>query len=388
MQWKTEISNIYAYYSADQTKYADYMQRVMQMQAILILANGRVFRGTSMGAPQQKVFEAVFNTSMAGYQEVLTDPSYAGEGIVMTYPLIGNYGVNREDPESSRAWAEAFVVRRLSPRGSNFRCEGTLDAYLKQYDITGICDVDTRGITRVLRDEGTMNAMITTNLDIDMEQALAEIRAYRVTGTVERVSRSAVQVYPGSGGPRVALLDYGVKENIIRSLVRRGCEVTVFPAHTPAETVLAGGFDGVMLANGPGDPADCSDLIAEVRKLYDSTLPIFAVCLGHQFMALATGARTEKLKYGHHGGNHPVRDFANGRVYITSQNHNYCVMAESVDPAVAEVSHVNVNDGSVEGLRYKNGRVETVQFHPEASPGPQDTAYLFDRFVARMGGKS
>jgi carbamoyl-phosphate synthase small subunit len=358
------------------------------MQAILILANGRVFHGTSMGATDEKVFEAVFNTSMAGYQEVLTDPSYAGEGVVMTYPLIGNYGVNSEDSESSRAWPEAFVVRKLAARGSNFRNEGTLDDYLKKYDITGICDVDTRAITRVLRDEGTMNAMITTDLNVDVDAALEKIRAYRVQGTVERVTRPVVQAYPGNGGPRVALMDYGVKENIIRSLVKRGCEVVVFPAKTKAETILAGGFDGVMLANGPGDPADCGDLIAEVKKLYDSDLPIFAVCLGHQFMAIATGARTEKLKYGHHGGNHPVRDFETGRVYITSQNHNYCVVADSVDPAVAEVSHVNVNDGSVEGLRYKNGRVETVQFHPEASPGPQDTAYLFDRFVARMGGKS
>ena len=364
------------------------MQRVMKMQAALILANGRVFRGTSMGAAEEKVFEAVFNTSMAGYQEVLTDPSYAGEGVVMTYPLIGNYGVNSDDGESGRAWPEAFIVRHLAARGSNFRCEGTLDDYLKQYGITGICDVDTRAITRVLRDEGTMNAMITTDPDVDVDAALEKIRAYRVRGTVERVTREKPQVYPGTGGPRVALLDYGVKENIIRGLVSRGCEVTVFPAHTKADEILAGGFDGVMLSNGPGDPADCGDLIAEVRRLYDSTLPIFAVCLGHQFMAIATGARTEKLKYGHHGGNHPVRDFADGRVYITSQNHNYCVVADSVDPAVATVSHVNVNDGSVEGLRYQNGRVETVQFHPEAAPGPQDTAYLFDRFVARMGGKA
>lgn len=217
------------------------------MQAVLILANGRVFRGTSIGAPEEKIFEAVFNTSMAGYQEILTDPSYAGEGIVMTYPLIGNYGVNDEDVQSDRVWAEAMIVRHLSARGSNFRCTGTLDAYLKENGVTGICDVDTRAITRALRDEGTMNAMITTDLNFDLDAALEKIRAYRVSGTVERATRSEVQVYPGKGGPRVALLDYGVKANIVLGLLAQGCEVTAFPAHTPAGQILSGGFDGEVM---------------------------------------------------------------------------------------------------------------------------------------------
>ncbi|WP_294472537.1 carbamoyl phosphate synthase small subunit [uncultured Intestinimonas sp.] len=358
------------------------------MKATLILENGSVFQGQSIGAPEERVCEMVFNTSMVGYQEILTDPSYAGQGIVMSYPLIGNYGVNQEDNESCRPWAEAFVVRHLSRRGSNFRCEGDLDDYLKQNGITGIQGVDTRALTRILRSQGTMNGMITCTEDFSMEEALERIRAYRVQGTVERVSRKEVQIYPARTRRklRVALMDFGVKENMIRCLQERGCEVTVFPAHTTCHEILAGNFDGVMLSNGPGDPADNKAIIAEIRDLYASGLPIFAVCLGHQLMALATGASTQKMTFGHRGANHPVKDLDAGRVFITSQNHGYVVRAESVDPAVAQVSHVNVNEGSVEGLRYANGNVYTVQFHPEASPGPQDTEYLFDRFVRRMEG--
>ena len=358
------------------------------MKATLILENGSVFQGQSIGAPEERVCEMVFNTSMVGYQEILTDPSYAGQGIVMSYPLIGNYGVNQEDNESCRPWAEAFVVRHLSRRGSNFRCEGDLDDYLKQNGITGIQGVDTRALTRILRSQGTMNGMITCTEDFSMEETLERIRAYRVQGTVERVSRKEVQIYPARTRRklRVALMDFGVKENMIRCLQERGCEVTVFPAHTTCHEILAGNFDGVMLSNGPGDPADNKAIIAEIRDLYASGLPIFAVCLGHQLMALATGASTQKMTFGHRGANHPVKDLDAGRVFITSQNHGYVVRAESVDPAVAQVSHVNVNEGSVEGLRYANGNVYTVQFHPEASPGPQDTEYLFDRFVRRMEG--
>lgn len=356
------------------------------MRATLILENGAMFQGTGMGDPADRICEMVFNTSMAGYQEVLTDPSYAGQGVVMTYPLIGNYGVNKEDEESSHPWAEAFVVRRLCRRGSNFRCEGDLDSYLKENHVAGLCDVDTRAITRILREQGTMNGLITTEENFNLNEKLEKIRAYRVAGTVEKVTRPAAEVFGEDGGYHVALMDFGVKQNMIRSLVKRGCRVTVLPAHTPAAEILAGGYDGVMLSNGPGDPADCTEIIAELKKLYESDLPIFGVCLGHQLMALATGAKSEKLKYGHRGGNHPVRDIAEGRVYITSQNHGYCIVADSVDPAVAEVSHVNVNDGTVEGLRYKNRKLFTVQFHPEAAPGPQDTAYLFDRFIAMMGG--
>lgn len=358
------------------------------MKATLILENGMTFTGESIGATADRICEMVFNTSMVGYQEILTDPSYAGQGIVMSYPLIGNYGVNSEDNESSRPWGEAFVVRHLSRRGSNFRCECDLDDYLKEHGITGIQGVDTRAITRTLRSQGTMNGMITCAEHFSIQDLLEPIRAYRVQGTVERVSREEVQIYPSIPRQklRVALLDFGVKENMIRCLQVRGCEITVFPAHTTAVEILSGKFDGVMLSNGPGDPADNVAIIAEIKELYASGIPIFAVCLGHQLMALATGAKTRKMRFGHRGANHPVKDLDAGRVFITSQNHGYVVTAESVKPEVAMVSHINVNEGSVEGLRYTNGNVYTVQFHPEASPGPKDTEYLFDRFVRRMEG--
>ena len=358
------------------------------MKATLILENSMTFTGESIGSTADRICEMVFNTSMVGYQEILTDPSYAGQGIVMSYPLIGNYGVNSEDNESSRPWGEAFVVRHLSRRGSNFRCEGDLDDYLREHGITGIQGVDTRAITRILRSQGTMNGMITCAEHFSIQELLEPIKAYRVQGTVERVSREEVQVYPSIPRQklRVALMDFGVKENMIRCLQARGCEVTVFPAHTTAVEILSGKFDGVMLSNGPGDPADNVAIIAEIQELYASGIPIFAVCLGHQLMALATGAQTRKMRFGHRGANHPVKDLDAGRVFITSQNHGYVVTAESVKPEVAQVSHINVNEGSVEGLRYANGNVYTVQFHPEASPGPKDTEYLFDRFVRRMEG--
>jgi carbamoyl-phosphate synthase small subunit len=273
------------------------------------------------------------------------------------------------------------VVRSLSQRGNNFRREGDLDAYLKEHNITGMQDIDTRALTRILRNQGTMNGMITCAESFCIEEKLEMIRAYRVKGTVEAVTRRDRKVYEGPG-KRVALIDYGTKENLVRCLLERGCAVTVYPAETKAEEVL----DGVLLSNGPGDPADCVEIIKEVKKLYASDLPIFAVCLGHQLMALATGAKTEKLRYGHRGGNHPVRDVQAGRVFITSQNHGYVVKGETVDPKLAEISHINVNDGTVEGLAFRERNIFTVQFHPEASPGPVDTAYLFDRFVARMGG--
>lgn len=350
------------------------------MKAILILENGQTFVGESIGSPRERIFEMVFNTSMVGYQEILTDPSYAGQGVVMTYPLIGNYGVNEEDNESRQPWAEALIVRHMAERGSNFRCEASLDSYLKKHKITGIQSVDTRAITRVLRKQGVMNGMITCAETFDMMECLERLRAYRVSGTVERVTIPEPVRYPGPG-PRLAMYDFGQKQNMVKRLNARGCDITLFPAHTPAETILTGGFDGVMLSNGPGDPADCKDIIAEVKKLYDSDLPVFAICLGHQLMALATGAKTRKMRFGHRGGNHPVKDLARNRCFITSQNHGYVVMTQSVDPEVAEISHVNVNDGTVEGLRYKNKNIFTVQFHPEASPGPVDTDYLFDDFL-------
>lgn len=356
------------------------------MKATLILADGSVWSGVSIGTAEEKVFELVFNTAMTGYQELLTDPSYAGQGVVMSYPLIGNYGANHEDVQSRQTWVEALVVRHLSERGSNFRCEESLDNYLKEHGITGIAALDTRALTKKLRSQGTMNAMVTCAEHFSVEEKLEQIRTYRVTDAVGRATCRERTELPGSGC-RVALLDLGARQSLIDSLTSRGCGVTRFPADTRAEEILSGDFDGVMLSNGPGDPAQCAGIVEEVKKLYAAQLPILAVGLGHQLVALAAGASTERLPYGHRGVNHPVRDRRSGRVYITSQNHGYTVRRDSVDPAVAEVSYENVNDSTVEGLRYCGGRVNTVQFQPKDDPGQVDTACVFDEFVAMMGGK-
>ena len=356
------------------------------MKAFLILEDGHIFTGTSIGSEREVISEIVFNTSMTGYLEVLTDPSYAGQAVAMTYPLIGNYGINFSDMESKRPWAMGFMVRELSRTASNFRCEGNIQDFLKRHDIPGIAGVDTRALTKLLREHGTMNGLITANADYDLKEILPRLKAYRVGNVVDLATCKEPFVLKGNG-KRVALLDLGAKMNIAKSLNARGCEVTVFPAHTPAKELLAAKPDGIMLSNGPGDPKECGDIIREVRELYDSDLPIFAICLGHQLMALATGADTRKLKYGHRGGNHPVKDLETGRVYITSQNHGYVVDMDSLDETVAKPAFVNVNDGTNEGLAYVGKNIFTVQFHPEASPGPQDCAYLFDRFITMMGGE-
>ena len=351
------------------------------MRARLILEDGTVFTGRSIGAGRTSISEIVFNTSMTGYLEVLTDPSYAGQAVVMTYPLIGNYGVT-PDMESSRSWVDGYIVRELSRTASNFRCEKGLEAFLVEQDIPGICGIDTRALTRLLRDRGTMNGMITTE-DITPEEALPRIRAYEVGDVVSKVTCKEKRVLPGKGH-RVALLDFGAKRSIAQALQQRGCEVTVYPAHTPAEQILGGEPDGIMLSNGPGDPKTCTDIIPQLRKLFASDIPVFAICLGHQLMALANGADTHKMKYGHRGGNHPVKDLATGRVYISSQNHGYVVDVDSMPEGVAEPAFVNVNDGTNEGLRYLGKNVFTVQFHPEAAPGPLDSGVLFDRFIGMM----
>lgn len=303
----------------------------------------------------------------------------------MTYPLIGNYGVCLEDAESDRPWHSAFIVREISRMSSNFRREEELEAYLKEHDIPGICGVDTRAITKILREDGCMGGMVTTNPDYNLDEILPKLKAYRVTNAVKTVTRKE-KTHVAGDGPKVALLDLGTKKNIIRSLSKRGCDVTVYPAFTSAEEILGDQPDGIMLSNGPGDPKECTEIIKEIKKLYDSDVPVFAICLGHQLMALATGADTEKMRWGHRGGNHPVKDLATGRVYISSQNHGYVIKNESIPKDVAEVSFINVNDRTIEGLNYKNKKIRTVQFHPEACPGPQDTAYLFDEFLDVMKG--
>ena len=356
-----------------------------QMKAFLILEDGTVFTGTSIGSTRDMISEIVFNTSMTGYLEVLTDPSYAGQAVVMTYPLIGNYGIT-PDMESLKAWPDGYIVRELSRMPSNFRCEGTIQDFLKKYDIPGIAGVDTRALTKILREKGTMNGMITTNENYDLDEVISKLKNYKVEGVVSKVTCEEKYVLEGTG-KKVALLDLGAKKNIAKSLNDRGCEVTVYPAGTTAEEIIASNPDGIMLSNGPGDPAECTSIIKEIKKLYETDIPIFAICLGHQLMALATGGTTYKLKCGHRGGNHPVKDLQTGRVYISSQNHGYVVDEDKIDPNVAVPAFKNVNDGTNEGLAYVGKNIFTVQFHPEACPGPQDSGYLFDRFLEMMGGE-
>ena len=354
------------------------------MKAFLILEDGTVFTGTSIGSTKDMISEIVFNTSMTGYLEVLTDPSYAGQAVVMTYPLIGNYGIT-PDMESRKAWPDGYIVRELSRMPSNFRCEGTIQDFLKEQDIPGIAGIDTRALTKILREKGTMNGMITTNENYNLDEILPKLKAYTVGDVVSKVTCDEKYVLEGNG-PKVALMDFGAKKNISKSLNERGCEVTVYPAGTKAEEIIASEPDGIMLSNGPGDPETCVSIIEEIKKLYNTDIPIFAICLGHQLMALANGAKTYKLKYGHRGGNHPVKDLTNNRVYISSQNHGYAVDGTSIDPKVAKEAFINVNDGTNEGLAYEGKNIFTVQFHPEACPGPLDSGYLFDRFMDMMKG--
>ncbi len=394
-----------------------------KMKAFLLLEDGTVFEGTHIGADKEVISEIVFNTSMAGYLEVLTDPSYAGQAVCMTYPLIGNYGVCRDDMESMRPWPDAFIVRELSRIPSNFRVDMTIQEFLEVNGVPGIAGIDTRALTKILREKGTMNGMITTNVNYNMEEIIPRLQAYTTGNVVEKVtcdkaySIAGVRTLEENGaitglasfdaaayekgerekrpsvvkelnavGMKVALLDLGAKSNIADSLVARGCDVTVYPANTTAEEIIAANPAGIMLSNGPGDPKDCASVIEEIKKLYQTEIPTFAICLGHQLMALATGADTHKLKYGHRGGNHPVKDLETGRVYISSQNHGYVVDTDNLDPAVAVPAFINVNDGTNEGLAYTGKNIFTVQFHPEACAGPQDSGYLFDRFIKMMEG--
>ena len=395
------------------------------MKAFLILEDGTVFEGIHIGADREIISEIVFNTSMAGYLEVLTDPSYAGQAVCMTYPLIGNYGICRDDMESLRPWPDALLVRELSRIPSNFRNDCTIQQFLEENNVPGIAGIDTRALTKILREKGTMNGMVTTDANFDFALIQPKLKAYTTGKVVERVTCREKYVVkpaldPAENGPlsgaarfdraayesgvrekrptlvkelngaglRVALMDFGAKKNIAHSLAERGCEVTVFPATTPAEEVIAMKPDGVMLSNGPGDPKECTGIIEEIKKLYATDIPIFAICLGHQLMALANGCDTHKMKYGHRGGNHPVKDLADGRVYISSQNHGYVVDTDNLDPKIAVPAFINVNDGTNEGLTYTGKNIFTVQYHPEACPGPQDSRYLFDRFIQMMKGEN
>ena len=356
------------------------------MKAFLILEDGHVFEGQSIGSTREMISEIVFNTSMTGYLEVLTDPSYAGQAVVMTYPLIGNYGICYEDMESLKPWPDGYIVRELSRTHSNFRSQGSIQEFLEKNDIPGIAGIDTRALTKILREKGTMNGMITTDEKYNLDLIIPKLKKYTTGNVVDKVTCNEVNVLEGNTY-KVALMDFGAKNKIAKSLNARGCEVTIYPAHATAEEILASNPDGIMLSNGPGDPKECTSIIKEIKKLYDSEVPIFAICLGHQLMALATGADTYKMKYGHRGGNHPVKDLETGKVYISSQNHGYVVDTQKLDTNIAVPAFINVNDGTNEGLKYTGKNIFTVQFHPEACPGPQDSAYLFDRFIEMMGGE-
>lgn len=353
------------------------------MKAYLILEDGSVYDGENVGALREAVSEIVFNTSMTGYLEVMTDPSYAGQAVVMTYPLIGNYGICYDDMESYRPWIDGLIVRELSEVASNFRNEDSIQNFLIKNNIPCICGIDTRDLTKRLREHGTMNGFITVDSSFVVEKILQRIKEYSVKGVVKRTSTKEAYSLPGKG-KRVVLIDFGAKKNIARQLQKRGCEVIVVPCDTKAKEILKLKPDGIMLSNGPGDPKENADIIEEIKKLYDTDIPIFAICLGHQLMALATGANTYKLRYGHRGGNHPVKDLETGRTYISSQNHGYAVDESTLDKNICVPAFVNVNDGTNEGLRYINKKIFTVQYHPEACPGPRDSSYLFDKFIKMM----
>lgn len=346
----------------------------------LVLQDGQVFEGIRFGAGGNTIGELVFTTGMCGYVETLTDPSYAGQIVMQTYPLIGNYGIIREDFEGN-CCVNGYIVREWCDTPSNFRCDCDLDTFLKEQGVPGLCGVDTRQLTRIIREHGVMNAFICDEVPAD----LTPVKTYAVTGVVESVSCTEPSLYPAQGKKlfHVSLLDYGAKRNIIRELQKRGCAVTVLPAHTPAEEILAGQPDGVMLSNGPGDPAENVYQIQQIQKLLGK-VPMFGICLGHQLTALAVGGTTYKLKYGHRGVNQPVREVNGSRTYITSQNHGYAVDSDSVKNGI--ISFRNANDGTCEGIDYPEYRAFTVQFHPEACTGPKDTSFLFDRFVDLMKG--
>jgi len=362
--------------------------------AKIALEDGRIFEGLSFGADGKRYGEVVFNTSMAGYQEILTDPSYKGQIVTMTYPLIGNYGVNEEDVESRKPFVEGFIVKECSKIASNWRSQKRLDEYLKENGIVGIEDVDTRALTRHIRLQGVMKAVLSTEdlndeslvkkakdspglIGRDLVKEVTSGKSYDWSQSIADNRQSIEKKYS------VVVLDCGAKYNILRELVNNGCSVTVVPAKTNAQEILNMKPDGVLLSNGPGDPAAVTYVVETVKKLIGK-VPIFGICLGHQMLGLALGGKTYKLKFGHHGGNHPVKDLKSGRVAITVQNHGFCVDIESLNKKDIEITHMNLNDNTLEGMRHKELPIFSVQFHPEAGPGPNDAKYLFGEFVKMM----
>ena len=352
-------------------------------KAYICLANGKIFEGTRFGAGGDITGELVFTTGMGGYIETLTDPSYYGQIVMQTFPLIGNYGFIDEDCESAKSFVSAYIVHEKCDCPSNFRCNSTLEEYMKKNSIIGVYGVDTREITKIIRESGVMNATICSN---PKDFSIEKTQEYKIEGAVEAVS--VKRPYPvACENPKhnVVLIDYGKKENIVRELTKRNCNVAVMPSSTKAEDILKLNPDGIMLSNGPGDPDDNKECIEELKRLVGKK-PIFGICLGHQLLALAMGAKTEKLKYGHRGVNQPVKNLETGRTYISSQNHGYAVINETVEEIGGEISYINANDGTNEGINYPDKKAFSVQFHPEACSGPHDTRFLFDKFITMMGG--
>jgi carbamoyl-phosphate synthase small subunit len=357
------------------------MTGVIGMQARLLLEDGTLFSGKSFGADAEMTGEVVFNTGITGYQEVLSDPSYCGQIVTMTYPLIGNYGITRDDFESIRPFVHGFVVRRHEPVPSNWRAEYSVDSLLKEYGIPGISEIDTRMLTRIIRHYGTMKGILTTsNKPVEeLKEMLGDTTIAELRNQVAKTSTPQMFTSPGSK-ERIVLVDFGAKSGILRELTSRGCDVMVVPHDTTADEIRRLHPDGIQLSNGPGDPKDVPYAVDMVKELLGE-YPIFGICLGHQLFALAAGADTEKLKFGHRGGNHPVKELASGRCYITSQNHGYTVNEESVKGTDLEVTHINNNDKTIEGLKHSKFPAFSVQYHPEAAPGPHDSSYLFDQFL-------
>jgi carbamoyl-phosphate synthase small subunit len=357
------------------------MTGVIGMQARLLLEDGTLFSGKSFGADAEMTGEVVFNTGITGYQEVLSDPSYCGQIVTMTYPLIGNYGITRDDFESIRPFVHGFVVRRHEPVPSNWRAEYSVDSLLKEYGIPGISEIDTRMLTRIIRHYGTMKGILTTsNKPVEeLKEMLGDTTIAELRNQVAKTSTPQMFTSPGPK-ERIVLVDFGAKSGILRELTSRGCDVMVVPHDTTADEIRRLHPDGIQLSNGPGDPKDVPYAVNMVKELLGE-YPIFGICLGHQLFALAAGADTEKLKFGHRGGNHPVKELASGRCYITSQNHGYTVNEDSVKGTDLEVTHINNNDKTIEGLKHSKFPAFSVQYHPEAAPGPQDSSYLFDQFL-------
>ncbi|TDO95512.1 glutamine-hydrolyzing carbamoyl-phosphate synthase small subunit [Marinomonas balearica] len=371
----------------------------MATSAILALEDGTIFRGVSIGADGSSTAEVVFNTSMTGYQEILTDPSYARQMVTLTYPHIGNTGVNSEDEESSQVWCSGLIIRDLPLLASSWRKEETLSDYLKRKGVVGIADIDTRKLTRILREKGAQAGCIVAGDNINEEDAIAAARAFPGLKGMDLAKEVTVETKyewtestwdlvdghttPEKSDFHVVAYDFGVKRNILRMLVERGCRLTVVPAQTPANEVLAMNPDGIFLSNGPGDPEPCDYAIAAIKEILETEIPVFGICLGHQLLALASGAQTKKMKFGHHGANHPVQDIAKGTVMITSQNHGFAVDEDSL-PANLEATHKSLFDGSLQGIARTDKKAFSFQGHPEASPGPHDVAPLFDQFIENI----